>query len=310
MAAGADPLVTARGLRKSFALPRRGLTPGGRLVAVAGVDLTVERGETLGLVGESGSGKSTLGRLLMRLLRADEGQVVFDGHELSALDRGDVRRLRPRMQIVFQDPYASLNPRMRVAQLVAFNLRAQDLPKHEVRARVNEATRLVGLGTEILDRFPHQLSGGQAQRVGIARAMVSGPNFIVADEPVSALDVSIQAEILNLIIDLRERLELATLFISHNLNVVRYVSDRIAVMYKGRIVELAPSRALYESPRHPYTRLLLSAIPSSSRPVSRAGDERERRTLREQVARLDHDLPLTEVAARHFAAIEGPDART
>jgi ABC-type oligopeptide transport system ATPase subunit len=291
-------LVAAHDLVKRF--PTRGGRRGESVVAVAGVSLDLEVGATLGLVGESGSGKSTVGRLLLHLLRPDSGTISFDGESLDHLGSGAVRKLRPRMQIVFQNPYSALNPRMVVEDIVAFNLRPVRLSGKQRKDRVLETIRLVGLGREILSRYPHQLSGGQAQRVGIARALVSNPDFIVADEIVSALDVSVQAEILALLLDLRSRLRLTTLFISHNLNVVRYVSDRSAVMYKGRIVEMGPTKQLYDSPVHPYTRLLIASVPGAEPDASLEARERERREHLDQLHAYPVDSPLIEVAPGHW----------
>jgi peptide/nickel transport system ATP-binding protein/oligopeptide transport system ATP-binding protein len=274
----------------------------GQVIAVDGVSLAVARGETLGLVGESGSGKSTLGRLLLRLLEPDQGDVVFEGRALTGLANRQLRRFRPRMQIVFQNPYSALNPRMRVREIIGFNLRAARVSRSDRHRRAGQVLKLVGLERDILGRYPHQLSGGQAQRVGIARALVSAPAFLVADEPVSALDLSVQAEILNLFSDLQERLELACLFISHNLQVVRHVAHRVAVMYEGRIVELGRRDAIYEEPQHPYTRLLLSAIPTGAR-ITDAGTARsERQRLKDELRELA-DAPLREVSPGHFVAL-------
>src|SRR4051794_15213523 len=284
------PLVSAQNLVKRF--PARGGRRGESVIAVDDVSLELVRGETLGLVGESGSGKSTVGRLLLRLLRPDGGTITFDGQALDQLGMRGMRGLRPRMQIVFQNPYSALNPRMTAAEIVGFNLRPLAIPAAEYRERLVAAFRLVGLGRDFHNRYPHQLSGGQAQRVGIARALVSRPDFIVADEIVSALDVSVQAEILALLMDLRARLRLTTLFISHNLNVVRYVSDRAAVMYKGRIVETAPTKQLYKSPRHPYTRLLIHSVPGSQADSDVAGRERDREELARELREYPAGTPL------------------
>jgi peptide/nickel transport system ATP-binding protein len=302
----AGDVVTATGLVKRFAAPWG--SRAGPVAAVDGVTLRVARGETLGLVGESGSGKSTLGRLLLRLVEPDAGEILFEGRPLTGLSGRGLRRLRPRMQIVFQNPYSALNPRMRVREIIAFNLRAAravHAPAAEGRDRVAEALELVGLHRDILTRYPHQLSGGQAQRVGIARALVSAPSFLVADEPVSALDLSVQAEILNLFSDLQERLELACVFISHNLQVVRFIAQRVAVMHAGRIVELGSREAIYERARHPYTRLLLSAIPTGVRDSDAGAARAERQRLREELRALDASAPLRQVAPGHFVALSG-----
>ena len=294
-------VMAVHGLVKRFHAPWGSRS--GAITAVDGVSLHVARGETLGLVGESGSGKSTVGRLMLRLLEPDCGEVRFEGRDLTALSGRDLRRLRPRMQIVFQNPYSALNPRMRVRDIIGFNLRAAHPSASERRNRVAEVLQLVGLDADILGRHPHQLSGGQAQRVGIARALVSGPTFLVADEPVSALDLSVQAEILNLFGDLQRRLELACVFISHNLQVVRHVAHRVAVMHAGRIVELGPREAIYERAQHPYTRLLLSAVPTGSARAGETAGRPDRQLLKEELRALDPAAPLREVAPGHLVAI-------
>lgn len=231
--------------------------------AVDGVSFTLRRGETLSLVGESGSGKTTTGRALLRLIEPTSGSVRFDGQELTTLGKREMRALRRRMQIIFQDPYSSLNPRMKVIAVLSEAMAQHGLHPGTAarRARALELLRLVGLPPEAADRYPHEFSGGQRQRIGIARALAVEPELIVCDEPISALDVSIQAQILNLLEELQERLGLTYLFIGHDLSVVRHISDRVAVMYLGKIVELAPAETLFTQPQHPYTKALLSAVP-------------------------------------------------
>ena len=257
------PLLVARELVKDF--PIRGgvfSRTVGYVSAVAGVNLEVRRGETLGLVGESGCGKSTTGRLLLSLITPTSGSVVFDGEEISRSRGKKLAELRRRFQIVFQDPYASLNPRMTVGAALSEPLRIHfNWPKEKIEARVRELLQTVGLSPEHTNRFPHEFSGGQRQRVGIARALALEPEMIVLDEPVSALDVSIQAGIVNLLEKLQDELGLAYVFIAHDLSVVRHISDRVAVMYLGKIVETGDRPAIYEDPGHPYTQALLSAIP-------------------------------------------------
>lgn len=260
----AQPVVRAESLRKSFRGPARGVGKGrAELRAVDGVSLSVMPSETLGLVGESGCGKSTLGRLLLRLYKPTSGTVHFGGQNITDLSQTELRPIRREMQIIFQDPYSSLNPRMTVEAAIAEPLRVHRLvsSKAESQQRVASLLERVGLRPEHMRRYPHEFSGGQRQRIGIARALAVSPSFIVADEPVSALDVSIQAQIVNLLGDLQEELGLSYLFIAHDLQIVEYVSHRVAVMYLGRVVELATSEQIYESPRHPYTQALLSAAP-------------------------------------------------
>jgi oligopeptide/dipeptide ABC transporter ATP-binding protein len=231
--------------------------------AVAGVALDIAAGETLGLVGESGSGKSTLGRLILKLLEPTAGRIFFEGRDLATLNRAELRALRRQMQIVFQDPYSSLNPRMRVRSIVGEGIEIHKLAYgKEKERRIIELVEMVGLDARALDRYPHEFSGGQRQRIGIARALAVGPRFMVLDEPVSALDVSIQAQIINLLQDLQERLRLTYLFIAHDLRVVEHISQRVAIMYLGKIVECADRDEIYANPRHPYTRALFSAIPT------------------------------------------------
>jgi oligopeptide/dipeptide ABC transporter ATP-binding protein len=258
-----NPLVSVAGLKTYFPVHGSGLGAEKRFVrAVDGVDFTIGKGKTLGLVGESGSGKTTVGRTILRLIPATAGAVTFDGMDVFSLDNKAVRALRRRMQIIFQDPMSSLNPRMSVAQIVSEPLIVHSrLSRRDRKLRVGELLERVGLSAQYMTRYPHEFSGGQRQRIGIARALASQPDFIVCDEPVSALDVSIQAQILNLLSDLQRDMGISFLFIAHNLAVVEHFSDEVAVMYLGRIVEKAGRDSLYAHPTHPYTQALLAAIP-------------------------------------------------
>ena len=263
---GNDILMTVRGLKMYFPGPRKGFWPWqGRYMvkAVDGVDFDIRRGETLGLVGESGCGKSTIARAMLQLHRPTAGQVFFEGVDLCNMKAKDLRGIRPRAQIIFQDPYASLDPRRSIGYTIGEPLLITGMVNdRERRERVAELLQLVGLNPAYENRYPHEFSGGQRQRVGVARALATNPDFIVADEPISSLDVSIQAQVINLLRDLRVRLDLTYLFISHDLRVVRYISDDVAVMYLGKLVEIAPTEELFDRPVHPYTQALLSAVPS------------------------------------------------
>lgn len=270
----ATPLLSVRGLEVHFPVTKGVLLERrvGTVKAVDGIDLTIRRGETLGLVGESGCGKTTVGRAILQLVRPTAGSIIFDGTEIGALDAAALRMLRRRVQLIFQDPYASLNPRMSIGEAIAEPIRLHGLRRTEadVRARVGELLDLVGLSPSYAARFPHEFSGGQRQRIGIARALACEPDLLVCDEPVSALDVSIQAQVVNLMQDLQERLGLAYLFIAHGLAVIKHISHRVAVMYLGKVVETGNKQAIYSAPAHPYTRALLSAVPIPDPAVERA----------------------------------------
>ncbi|NBN78739.1 ATP-binding cassette domain-containing protein [Microvirga tunisiensis] len=263
----ATPLLSIRNLTKVFD------TPGGKVRALTDVSLDIPRGSILGLVGESGSGKTTLGRCVLRLIEPTSGQVVFDGTDITALGARDMKAMRKRMQIVFQDPFSSLNPRMRVHEIIGEALIAHGIGKtgRERRDRAAALLEEVGLRPDQLDRFPHEFSGGQRQRIGIARALAVDPDFIVADESVSALDVSVQAQILNLLNDLRQKRGLTMLFIAHDLSVVEYLCEDVAVLYLGRVMEAGDCRSIYAAPSHPYTRALLAAAPVPDPDAPRAG---------------------------------------
>ena len=256
----ATPLIETRHLKKYFQ------TPAGPLHAVDDVSIAIQHGQTLGVVGESGCGKSTMGRTILRLLEATSGEVLYNGENILKYNRSQMEQMRKKMQIIFQDHYSSLNPRMTVADIIAEPMKVCKIypTNKQIYARVNELMDVVGLARRFVNAYPHELDGGRRQRIGIARALAVNPEFIVCDEPVSALDVSIQAQILNLLMDLQENMGLTYMFVTHDLSVVKHISNEIAVMYLGQCVEKAPADELFAAPRHPYTKALLSAVPKPS----------------------------------------------
>ncbi|MGZ8868238.1 MAG: ABC transporter ATP-binding protein [Thermoanaerobaculia bacterium] len=291
------PLVEVRHLVKQFSRREGFLTRPSIVRAVNDVSFTVAERETFGLVGESGSGKTTTGRCILRLIEPTAGEVIFRGENILKYSDEEMRRARRQMQIVFQDPYSSLNPRMRVRQIIEEPLVIHKMGNAEARgARVAELYRLVGLDPETINRYPHEFSGGQRQRIGVARALALNPSFIIADEPVSALDVSIQAQVVNLLIELQEKLGLAYLFIAHDLRLVEHICQRTAVMYLGRIVEMGDTARLFSNPWHAYTKALLSAIPvpdPDHKPARVTLDPKD----------VNFEAPLREVEPGHFAAV-------
>jgi oligopeptide transport system ATP-binding protein len=291
------PLVQVSHLVKQF-IRGRGLFRAGTIVrAVDDVSFAIEAGETFGLVGESGSGKTTTGRCLLRLVEPTSGSVVFRGEDVLAFSPGQLRAVRRDMQIVFQDPYSSLNPRMRARRIVEEPLVIHELGDGAARReRVAELFRLVGLDPAHLERYPHQFSGGQRQRIGLARALALHPSFLVLDEPVSALDVSVQAQVVGLLMDLQRQLQLTYLFIAHDLRLVEHICTRVAVMYLGKIVEIGPSASLFGSPQHPYTKALLSAVPVPD-------PDAPRRRIVLDPASIDREATLREITSGHFAAV-------
>ena len=291
------PLVEVAHLVKHFTRGGGFLRAGTIVKAVDDVSFAIEEGETFGLVGESGSGKTTTGRCLLRLIEPSSGEIRFRGENVLAFPRRRLREARRDMQIVFQDPYSSLNPRMRARQIVEEPLIIHGLgARAERRARVAELFQLVGLDLAHLERYPHEFSGGQRQRIGLARALALNPSFVILDEPVSALDVSVQAQVVNLLTDLQRQLQLTYLFIAHDLRLVEHVCSRVAVMFLGKIVEMGPTAALFASPQHPYTKALLSAIPAPD-------PDAPRRRIILDPASVNRDAALREISTGHFAAI-------
>ena len=282
-------LLEVKDLRKYFKVPK------GNLHAVDDVSFKIEEGKTLGVVGESGCGKSTTGRAVLRLLEPTAGQVIFNGVDVTKQDKEQMRALRRQMQIIFQDPYASLNPRKSVSEIISEPMKLHKMynTKEEIEARTQELMATVGLAERLTNSYPHELDGGRRQRIGIARALALNPKFIVCDEPVSALDVSIQAQILNLLQELQESLGLTYIFITHDLSVVNYFSDDIAVMYLGRLIEKAPSELLFANPSHPYTQALLSAIP-----IPKLGAKKERIILKGEITSPINPNPVCRFANR------------
>ncbi len=292
---GSGDLVQIRDLQMHFPVTKGIILQRqvGAIKAVDGVSFNIKKGETLGLVGESGCGKSTAGRAILQLYRPTGGEVIFQGTDLTKLKGEEMRRMRRKVQMIFQDPYASLNPRMTVGDIIGEPIKVHGLRQgKEVRTRVQELLQLVGLNPYFINRYPHEFSGGQRQRIGVARALAVEPEFVVCDEPVSALDVSIQAQIINLLEDLQDRLGLTYLFIAHGLAVVKHISDRVAVMYLGKLVELAEGRELYSMPMHPYTQALLSAVPIPDPKI----EKRRKRIILEG----DVPSPLNPPSGCHF----------
>lgn len=305
-------LVDVSHLTKRFTRRKGFFSSGATVTAVNDVSFSISAGETFGLVGESGCGKTTTGRCLLRLIEPTSGSVQFDGRDVLALSPHELRAARRDMQIVFQDPLASLNPRMRARAIVEEPLVIHRLgTRTERRERVAELFSLVGLDVAHLERYPHQFSGGQRQRIGLARALALNPRFVVLDEAVSALDVSVQAQVINLLLELQSRLDLTYLFVAHDLRVVEHICQRVAVMYRGRIVELGPTRAVFGEPHHPYTRRLLAAVPRVGDGATAAAElgqgASERKPSQGTAAEtFDESAPLTVVGDGHYAAVQAP----
>ena len=305
---GSEPLLRVRDLVKHFPITQGIILQRrvGAVKAVDGISFDVYPGETLGLVGESGSGKSTTGRTILQLYTPTSGEVNFEGQELTKLSGGDMRRMRRQLQMIFQDPYASLNPRMTVGSIIGEPLEIHKLASGRAkRERIEELLRLVGLNPYFANRYPHEFSGGQRQRIGIARALAVEPKFIVCDEPISALDVSIQAQVVTLLQELQQRLGLTYLFIAHDLSMIRFICTRVAVMYKGKIVEVAETNELYSNPLHPYTKVLLSAVPIPDPDIEA---NRERIIMDLDFDYGEKDSRMVEVSPGHFLAASRVEA--
>ncbi|MEM8922527.1 MAG: ATP-binding cassette domain-containing protein [Actinomycetota bacterium] len=296
-----EPLIRVRNLVKHFPITKGVIKRKvGAVKAVDDVSFDIYPGETLGLVGESGSGKSTTGRTMLRLHEPTSGSVEFRGRDIVGLGGSELRRMRGNMQMIFQDPHACLNPRMTVGSIIEEPLRVHsDLDRPAQLERIKQLLEIVGLNSQFVNRYPHEFSGGQRQRVGIARALAVQPDFIVADEPISALDVSIQAQVVNLLQDLQRDMELTYLFIAHDLSMIRYICQRVAVMYKGKIVELAPTDELYDNPVHPYTQVLLSSVPIPDPAKER---HRVRKIMEPDFDYTEPDSAMVEVSPGHFVA--------
>jgi len=300
---GVEPIVQVRNLVKHFPITSGIIIQRqvGAVKAVDGISFDIYPGETLGLVGESGSGKSTTGRTILQLYRPTAGSVTYEGNELTTMGGEDLRRMRRQMQIIFQDPFASLNPRMTVGNIVSEPLQIHRIytDKRERQEYVEGLLERVGLNPFYINRYPHEFSGGQRQRIGIARALALNPSFIVADEPISALDVSIQAQVVNLMQDLQQELGLTYLFIAHDLSMIRYICRRVAVMYKGKIVELGDTDAIYDNPQHPYTKVLLSAVPI---PDPKVEKQRQRQIMDPDFDYGEDSSEMVEVESGHWVA--------
>ena len=300
-----NEILTVKDLKKYFPIQRGFFQRStGWVKAVKNVSFTISIGKTLGLVGESGCGKTTVARLILKLLQPDDGSIIFNGQDITDLSDKEMKPLRKQIQIIFQDPYGSLNPRMTIGQSISEGLRIAGFRQTtELRKRLEDLLKMVGMSPRSIDRYPHEFSGGQRQRIGIARALSVDPSLVICDEPISALDVSIQAQIINLLKDLQDQLGLSYLFISHDLNVVGYLCNFVAVMYKGQIMEYAPADELFDNPQHPYTHLLLSAVPDPDKKdaaeIQMAGDELQKMINPSEGCNFQDRCPLQETECQH-----------